>query len=94
MIERAKGCGNKAGLLNGRGMLSESCKSLDGHPLAHHATNMLIEVIEDEVTVLSKEIGMYRDRTGSTVYRDALRKTSNGWRIATKRRYETVPEPS
>jgi 3-phenylpropionate/cinnamic acid dioxygenase small subunit len=85
-------------VLNGLGMLSESWKALDGHPLAHHATNILTEVIDDEVTVLSKGIGMYRDRTGSTVYRDALRKTADGWRIArriaTKRRYDTIPEPS
>jgi hypothetical protein len=71
---------------------------LDRHPLAHHATNILIEVVDGEITVLSKGIGMYRDLVGSTVYRDRLRKTPQGWRIArrvaAKRRYETIPEPS
>lgn len=85
-------------VLEGLETLRETFQALDGHPLAHHATNIMIEEVDGEITVLSKGIGMYRDHIGSTVYRDHLRKTSNGWRIArrvaTKRRYETIPEPS
>lgn len=85
-------------VLNGLETLRDTFRALDGHPLAHHATNIVIEEVGGEVTVLSKGIGMYRDHVGSTVYRDTLRKTPNGWRIArrvaTKRRYETIPEPS
>jgi hypothetical protein len=71
---------------------------MDGHPLAHHATNILIEADGDEIRVLCKGIAMYPDHVGSTVYRDRLRKTPAGWRIAhrvaKKRRYETIPQPS
>lgn len=85
-------------VLTGLETLRESWKATDGHPLAHHATNILIDVTDSQVTVQSKGIGMYRDHVGSTVYRDVLRKTPQGWRIArrvsTKRRYETIPEPS
>jgi ketosteroid isomerase-like protein len=85
-------------VLEGLETLRETFRALDRHPLAHHATNILIEVVDGEITVLSKGIGMYRDLVGSTVYRDRLRKTPQGWRIArrvaTKRRYETIPEPS
>lgn len=85
-------------VLEGLETLRETFRALEHHPLAHHATNILIEVAAREITVLSKGIGMYRDHVGSTVYRDRLRKTPQGWRIArrvaTKRRYETIPEPS
>ena len=84
--------------LEGLETLRETFRALDAHPLAHHATNILIEAVDGEITVLSKGIGMYRDHVGSTVYRDRLRKTPQGWRIArrvaAKRRYETIPEPS
>jgi len=85
-------------VLNGLLVLRETFKDLDGHPLAHHATNILIDVADGAVRVQSKGIAMYPDHVGSTVYRDVLRKTGQGWRIAhrvsTKRRYETIPEPS
>lgn len=85
-------------VLDGLEALRESWKTINRHPLAHHATNILIEADGDEVRVLCKGIGLYPDHVGSTVYRDRLRKTPDGWRIAhriaTKRRYETIPEPS
>ena len=72
-------------------------RELDGHPLAHHATNILIEPGEDGVRVISKGVSLRHGEMGSTVYRDLLRKTADGWRIAhrvaTKRRYEDIPEP-
>ena len=51
------------------------------HPLAHHATNIVIDEGEP-VTVLSKGIGVGNGgRVGSVTYRDTLRRTSAGWRI-------------
>lgn len=85
-------------IITGLEALRTAWKSLDGHPLAHHATNILIDTEGDEVRVLCKGIAMYPDHVGSTVYRDRLRKTAAGWRIAhriaAKRRYETIPAAS
>lgn len=56
-------------------------ESSDQHPLAHHATNIVVQD-DDPVTVLSKGIGVGAGgRVGSVVYRDALRRTGSGWRI-------------
>jgi hypothetical protein len=52
------------------------------HPLAHHATNAVIEPGEP-VRVLSKGIGVGRNgRVGSVTYTDRLERTGAGWRIA------------
>ncbi len=52
------------------------------HPLAHHATNIVI-LDEEPVCALSKGIGVGGGgRVGSVVYRDRLVRTKNGWRIA------------
>jgi hypothetical protein len=52
------------------------------HPLAHHATNIVILAEEDPVRVLSKGIGVGNGgRVGSVTYDDELRKTPGGWRI-------------
>jgi hypothetical protein len=73
-------------------------RQLEAHPLAHHATNILIDADGDQVHVLSKGASLRGTEMHSTVYRDHLRKTAQGWRIAhrvaTKRRYETIPQPS
>lgn len=51
------------------------------HPLAHHATNIVVQDSEP-VTVLSKGIGVGAGgRVGSVIYRDTLRRTAAGWRI-------------
>jgi hypothetical protein len=54
------------------------------HPLAHHATNVI--VIEDDdgtVRVSSKGIGVgHSGRVGSAVYRDVVVRTPNGWRLS------------
>jgi hypothetical protein len=85
-------------ILTGLDTLRSAWMSMDRHPLAHHATNILIDADGDEVRVLCKGIGFYPDHVGSTVYRDRLRNTPSGWRIAhriaAKRRYETIAEPS
>ncbi len=54
------------------------------HPLAHHATNILISTDgSGTVRVLSKGLGVGRNgRVGSVVYRDIVRREPAGWRIA------------
>ena len=54
------------------------------HPLAHHATNIVITALDqNEAQVLSKGLGVGRNgRVGSVTYRDVLRRTPGGWRIA------------
>lgn len=54
------------------------------HPLAHHATNIVITEEDDgTVRVLSKGIGVgVKGRVGSAVYRDVVVRTDAGWRIA------------
>jgi hypothetical protein len=56
------------------------------HPLAHHATNVVITEQEDgTVLVLSKGIGVGAGgRVGSVVYRDVAVRTDNGWRLASR----------
>lgn len=58
----------------------------DLHPLAHHATNIVIsEESDGRARVLSKGIGVARNgRVGSVVYNDLLIKTDEGWRIASR----------
>lgn len=53
------------------------------HPLAHHTSNIVISCENEIVSVISKGIGVgYKGRVGSVVYRDILKNTDNGWRIA------------
>jgi len=56
------------------------------HPLAHHATNILIsESADGTVQVLSKGLGVGPNgRVGSVVYRDVLERTAAGWRFASR----------
>jgi hypothetical protein len=57
------------------------------HPLAHHATNIVVTEDPDGVVrVLSKGIGVgRRGRVGSAVYRDVVVRTGAGWRLAARR---------
>ena len=70
------------------------------HPLAHHATNIVIEALAaDRATVVSKGIGVgHKGRVGSVLYRDLMVADNNGWRIAERfvalRTIENVPEIS
>jgi ketosteroid isomerase-like protein len=62
------------------------------HPVAHHATNVVV-LAEDEdgMDVVSKGLALEADgRAWSVVYRDALRRTGDGWRIA-RRAVEVRP---
>jgi SnoaL-like domain len=54
------------------------------HPSAHHATNILTEVIDqDTVRVTSKGLAIESDgRSWSVTYTDLVTRTSAGWRIA------------
>lgn len=85
-------------VISGLEALRTCFRELEGHPLAHHATNILIERGDGEVRVVSKGISLRHGEMGSTVYRDRLRRDASGWRIAhrvaIKRRYETIPEAS
>lgn len=70
------------------------------HPLAHHATNIIVtEDADGTVRALSKGTGVRQDGSVSTVvYRDVVRRTAAGWRIAERiairRRPEIIPAPS
>ena len=54
------------------------------HPSAHHATNVLTEVIDqDTVRVTSKGLAIESDgRSWSVTYTDLVTRTPAGWRIA------------
>lgn len=56
------------------------------HPLAHHATNIVVtEDADGTVRVLSKGLGVGRNgRVGSVTYRDVVRRTAGGWRFAAR----------
>jgi ketosteroid isomerase-like protein len=53
------------------------------HPLAHHVTNVMVDAGPDGVTMRSKVVGTLPEgRAASFDYRDKLRRTADGWRIA------------
>ncbi len=56
------------------------------HPLAHHATNVVVtEDADGTVRVLSKGIGVGPGgRVGSVTYRDVAVRTPGGWRLASR----------
>ena len=70
------------------------------HPLAHHATNVVVTPLEaNRAAVISKGIGVRPGgMTGSVTYTDVVEKQPQGWRIierkAVLRRPETIPQPS
>ena len=55
----------------------------DRHPLAHHATNILVDELADgTVRVLSKGICVHADgKVHSTTYRQTAARTAQGWRL-------------
>jgi 3-phenylpropionate/cinnamic acid dioxygenase small subunit len=67
------------------------------HPLAHHATNILVtEDSDGTIRAVSKGIGVRSNGVvGSTVYRDVFQRTAGGWRIvervASRRRGDALP---
>lgn len=56
----------------------------EGHPLAHHATNVVVrQDLDGTVRVVSKGLGVGRKgRVGSVTYRDLVCATPEGWRFA------------
>jgi hypothetical protein len=56
------------------------------HPVAHHVTNVVVDVGPDgSVGLRSKIVGSGPNgRVGSADYRDQLRSTAEGWRIAAR----------
>ncbi|NND83474.1 MAG: nuclear transport factor 2 family protein [Gammaproteobacteria bacterium] len=56
------------------------------HPLAHHATNIVVEkVIGETARVISKGLGVgHQGRVGSVVYRDELLNNNGVWRIRSR----------
>ena len=69
------------------------------HPIAHHATNVVVIQHADSLAAISKGLGVGAGgRVGSVTYRDILAPTQDGWRIS-ERRCElrtpnAVPQPS
>ncbi len=56
-------------------------------PLAQHATNIVVSAAADDNTanVISKGLGVGRKgRVGSVTYREVVRRTAVGWRIANR----------
>jgi hypothetical protein len=60
---------------------------LEMHPLAHHATNIVvIEDADGTVRVRSKGIGVgVNGRVGSVTYDDVAVRTPSGWRLTYRR---------
>jgi hypothetical protein len=70
----------------GLAALTARWAAYDRHPLAHHATNIVISEKDGEVRLISKGLGVGRKgRVGSVTYRDVLRRTDYGWRIAKRK---------
>ncbi len=103
----ASGNSNQGQLAKAHHGLSEIVAMMtqsDQHPVAHHATNIVIDTssgsdalaageIGTEVRVQSKGIGVGRNgRVGSVVYQDVLVKYERGWRICL-RKVQLLTEP-
>jgi SnoaL-like domain len=74
--------------LHGAVAIVEAGRALgDRNALGHHVTNVVVvELLEDQATVVSKGIGIRSDGSaGSLVYEDVVRRTTGGWRIAHRR---------
>jgi SnoaL-like domain len=65
------------------------------HPLAHHATNVVITTDPDgTVRVIFKGIGVRASgAVGTVVYRDIVTKTPSGWRISQRIATRRTPPP-
>jgi hypothetical protein len=52
------------------------------HPVTHHVTNVVIDVVGDDVRLFFKVLGTGpRGRVGSADYRDTVERTARGWHI-------------
>ncbi|EKF21757.1 snoaL-like domain protein [Mycolicibacterium hassiacum DSM 44199] len=84
-----------AGVYTGRRAIAQMWRDAEGrHPLAHHATNVVVSEDDDgTVRVLSKGIGVLDDgRVGSAVHRDVVVRTPAGWRIAHRVAIRRAPD--
>lgn len=76
------------GLVRGRDALRDTALAMgEGNPVGHHATNVVITAVDDDVVrVRSKGIGIRADGTsGSVVYEDVIQRTVGGWRIVSRK---------
>lgn len=76
------------GHLNGVQAVADAGRALgERNPLGHHITNIVVtEIAGDRARARSKGLAVMSDgTTGSVVYDDELRRTTQGWRIATRR---------
>lgn len=69
------------------------------HPIAHHATNVVVIHHADSLAAISKGIGVGAGgRVGSVTYRDILAPAPDGWRISERRcelrTPDALPKPS
>jgi hypothetical protein len=73
-----------AGVLHGADEIRKFWESTALHPLAHHATNVLVRGDRcGNAVALSKGIGVGRGgKVGSVTYYDEFRRTDSGWRIS------------
>lgn len=64
-----------------------SAEGMRRHPVAHHATNIVVlEDPDGTVRVRSKGIGVGPGgRVGSVTYDDVAVRTGDGWRLASRR---------
>jgi hypothetical protein len=77
-----------AGQLHGIAEIREAATRLGEHnPLGHHTTNIIVTELGDDVAyVRSKGLGVNTEGSISTVvYEDVVRRTAEGWRLATRR---------
>ena len=81
--------------VHGRDALLDRWKKSPRHPLAHHATNIVIwEDPDGSVRAQSKGVGVgFKGRVGTLTYRDVLRRTPSGWRIAERVAVMMRPQP-
>jgi 3-phenylpropionate/cinnamic acid dioxygenase small subunit len=75
------------GRLEGVEAFIEAARTLgDANPLGHHVTNAVVVASDDDAaTVRSKGIGVLSNgMSGTVVYEDVVRRTGEGWRIASR----------
>jgi hypothetical protein len=73
-----------------------SPEAITRHPLAHHATNVVVtEGSDGVIRVISKGIGVRESGPpGSVVYEDVVTKTAAGWRISQRKATRRAGEGS
>jgi len=73
--------------LRGASVVKEAALQLgDANPVAHHVTNIVVSEQDGQVTARSKFLGIRKDGTvGSGTYDDVIRRTPDGWRVASRR---------